>query len=437
MMRHSAPETGFVLIEVLIGAVLLATIVISTFTAFDASNRFTSNEQDRAQANAIAQQDQDRLRGMQVSQLDSLNQSRTITLNGTTFTVTSTGQFRSDTSGTSSCGAQSSADYIKTTSTVTWPAMGKTPPVVAESIITPPAGGVLIVQVINSTGAGVASMNVSGSGTAGSFSDTTGADGCAIFGGLNGGDYNVTVSQTGYVDKDGNATPPTGQQAVTVIPGSTATKTFYFDQAGTLNVTFQTHAYGNTSSWQAVNGDALVMFNTNMTYPGFRYFPNSSGTPGTPVAQLTASSLFPFTSTYTVYAGSCAANSPATVTSGGTANPSVTIPPGGTASTLLNLPALNVTVYQSNGTTALSGAKVTILDTGCTPNVRRTYTTNASGQIANPALPWGTYTVCEETTFYGGVLRHVSAPSAVTNSNLNGTTVKLVATSVAASGACP
>ena len=107
--------------------ILLALIVIGTFTAFDSSNRFTANEQDRSQASSLAQQDQDRLRGLQVSQLSTLNATRTVTLNGTTFTVTSTGQFQSDATGTSSCGGSGTADYIKTTSTVTWPAMGDHP----------------------------------------------------------------------------------------------------------------------------------------------------------------------------------------------------------------------------------------------------------------------------------------------------------------------
>ena len=49
---RAASEHGFAIIEVLISSVLLALIVIGTFTAFDSSNRFTANEQDRSQASS-------------------------------------------------------------------------------------------------------------------------------------------------------------------------------------------------------------------------------------------------------------------------------------------------------------------------------------------------------------------------------------------------
>ena len=55
--------------------------------------------------------------------------------------------------------------------------MGTTRPVVAESIVTPPAGGSLIVQVVDSQGNGVSNMAVTGSGQA-NLTGTTGANGC-------------------------------------------------------------------------------------------------------------------------------------------------------------------------------------------------------------------------------------------------------------------
>ncbi len=421
--RGAASERGFAIIEVLVSSIILALIVIGTFTAFDSSNRFTANEQDRSQASSIAQQDQDRLRGLQVSQLSNLNATRTVVLNGTTFTVTSTGQFESDASGTSSCGGSGTADYIKTTSTVTWPAMGATPPVVAESIITPPAGGSLIVQVVDASGDPVSGMTVSGSG-AGTLNGTTGPDGCVIFGGLNGGSYNVSVSESGYVDKDGNATPPVSQQAITVIPGSSATKTFYFDQAGAIQAYFSSKQYGGATNTN-VTGDTLVAFNNNMTYPGYRYF-GTAGTPDTP--PLVAPNIFPFPSTYTVYAGSCAADAPSAF---GATDPTILVPPGQTVTfggaSAINLPALNLVVHSGTGTTSpgslLSGSHVIITDTGCTPNVKRTFSTDSSGHISNPSLPYGTYTVCADALI-SSTRRYMSV-TGVANSNLSGTTVNL------------
>ncbi len=412
--------------EVLISSVLLAIIVIGTLTAFDSSNRFTANEQDRSQANTLAQQDEDRLRGLQIGQLSSLNSSRTVVLNGTPFTVTSTGQFVSDSTSTSSCGPGGSADYVKTTSTITWPAMGNTPPIVAESLITPPAGGSLIVQVIDSLGNGVANMGVTGSGQA-SLSGTTGSQGCSIFGGLAGGDYNVSVSQTGYVDKDGNTTPPINQQAVTVIPGSSATKTFYFDLAGQIQAHFTSKQYGVTNS--DVTGDTLVLLNNNMTYPGLRYF-GTVGSPDTP--PIVASNVFPFTSAYTVFGGSCAANQPSL--NGGT-DPSVTVPQGGLVSfggavptqAAIPLPSLNVTVFSGTSVTSpgsqLANAHVVItdVDSTCSTQAKRAYTTTAQGRISNPSLPYGNYTVCADAQI-STQRRYMilGTPTPIANNNLNG-----------------
>ena len=233
--------------------------------------------------------------------------------------------------------------------------MGTTPPVVAESIITPPAGGSLIVQVVDASGDPVSNMTVTGSG-AGTLSGTTGPDGCVIFGGLNPGSYNVSVSQSGYVDKDGNTTPPVNQQAVTVIPGSSATKTFYFDQAGAMQVYFSSKQYGGATNTN-VTGDTLVVFNNNMTYPGYRYF-GAAGTPDTP--PLVAPNIFPFPSTYTVYAGSCAADAPSAF--GGHRPddaPSTPARPSRSAAPVrarrqppINLPALNLVVHSGTGTSS-------------------------------------------------------------------------------------
>ncbi len=279
--------------------------------------------------------------------------------------------------------------------------MGNTPPVVAESIITPPAGGSLIVQVVDAAGDPVPNMTVAGSG-AGTLNGTTGADGCVIFGGLNAGSYNVAVSQSGYVDKDGNTTPPANQQAVTVIPGSSATKTFYFDQAGAMQAYFSSKQYGGATN-NNVTGDTLVVFNNNMTYPGYRYF-GSCRHAGHAAARRAKHLPLPV-DVHRVRRvvrrrrAKCVWRHrpddhreprPDRRVRRRRARPSLPI----------NLPAINLVVHSGTGTTSpgslLSGAHVVITDTGCTPNVKRTYSTDSSGHITNPSLPYGTYTVCAD-----------------------------------------
>ncbi len=422
------------LVEVVISAALLIVIAIGTLSAFDAAGRFTTDEQRHSQANALAQQDEDRLRAIPVSQLSGLNQTQYMTANGAPlascnantgtncFTVTSTGQFQTESTGSSSCSSNGSADFIRTTSTVTWPNIGTRLPVTAESVITPPAGGSLIVDVVDSQGNGVPNMTVAGSGPS-TLSATTGSNGCAIFAGLTGGNYNISVAQGGYVDKDGNSFPPPNQQTATVIEGSSVTKVFQFDRAGSIGTTF-TYGQGGTPT----NGDVITIANSNMTYPGLRTF----GTAGGYASSVTAVNVFPFQSGYTVYAGSCQADEPSA--NGGTDPLPVVVPQGGAApSVTIPLPTLNVTVA---GTILLpaAGATLVITDTGC--NVKRTLVVNPNGQLG-VALPYGTYTVCAAVTRLGQTT-HVQEANILNNSVVTATAVNLdLGSTSAGPGPCP
>lgn len=392
-------EGGATLIEVLVSSLCLALIAIGTLSAFDAAGRLSADEQHRSQANDLAQQDQDRLRSMTVAQLSSLNQTQTVTVGGNSFTITSTGQFVSDSTDTSSCNASTGgADYIKTTSTVTWPGMGSRPAVVAESEITPPIGGDLVVKVVDSQGNPVPNMTVTGTGVA-PVSSTTGTDGCSIFGGLNAGAENVSVSQAGYVDKDGNTSPPASQQATTIVAAATARKSFQYDRAGQITATFDTK-YGGIV--HASSADQLTMFNNNMTLPSFRW----AGTLSTYQSTQTATGMFPFTSAYTVYAGSCLSDAPSQ--NGQSSDPSVVVPQGGNAPVLLHLPAILLSVY--SGTLASHGSLVSkphviLTDQNCggspptqggSPAIEHVPTTTTTGSLADPGQPYGTYTVCAD-----------------------------------------
>ena len=90
----------------------------------------------------------------------------------------------------------------------------RAPPVLHQSTVAPPNGsisedhGALAVSVQNGQGQGIGGVGLTGSG-AGSFSGTTGANGCVIFGNLPEGNYTLTpVGSTGLVDRDGNPPGP-------------------------------------------------------------------------------------------------------------------------------------------------------------------------------------------------------------------------------------
>lgn len=385
-------ESGYALIEIMVSSILLVLVSVGVFGAFDASSRSTAEERHRARAHAIAESDLSRMRALRISSLSSLNQSRTVTQDGTPYTIVSRAEFITDATGTASCEAGvAQADYLKISSTVTWPSIGVRPPVYASSIVAPPNGsisansGSLAISVEDSQNVGIPGVGVSGSG-AGSFTGTTGPDGCVVIGNLPAGNYTVTVSGVafGMVDRDGNAPGPIN---TSVVAESTNTLVLQYDEPGSIPVTFTTVPYGGGAP-VASSADSIIAFNTGMM--SARAF----GTPGTQITQIDATSLFPFSSDYAVYAGTCEGDNP-------NLNPgpppstilSTLVPPGGSPPppTTIQLPALHLTV--TSGGIPVANATVKVRDTKCS-NFLRQFTTNAQGRLANPGLPYSDYEIC-------------------------------------------
>ena len=219
--RSTRPaEGGFALVEVLISAVIVLSASGAVFGLLTATAHSSAEERHRSEAYAVAQEDQARLRSLRVPTLDRLSQTRTVTLNGTPFTVESSGVFVNAKTGTPSCGQEtSSADYVKITSTVAWSSSGAHAPVTIQSIVTPPNGaldpthGTLTIFVEGANGEPMPGIGLSGSG-AGTFSGSTDSEGCAMFPDQPSGNYTLTPAAVGLVEKDGN-TP--GPQTVGVI----------------------------------------------------------------------------------------------------------------------------------------------------------------------------------------------------------------------------
>lgn len=437
-----AAEDGVSLIEVVISALLIGMIVIAMLSGFDQTQRASVEEQRHAQADALAQQDQDRMRGMSVAALLGPGLSPPpVTLDRAKYTIVSSAQFVSDTGGTPSCSSTgtSNADYVKTTSSVSWASMGVRKPVVEESLIAPPAGGSLVVQVQDPLGNPVPNMSVTATGTAGgttpSVSATTSAAGCAIFGGLGVGPYTVGATQAGpppWVDKDWNAAPT---QSASVTGSSTAKLPFVMAQAGGVSATFATNVpgVGQLASQQ----DRFVAFNPGMTSQSGV----TVGTAGQYRSTVT-SALQVFPTSYTVYAGSCTADQP-----GSTENPqSITVTPGqiSTPPAPLKAPAVLVHVYSGSSSSSPGSPinqplqDVTVTD-AC--NVKRRYSgaaltapTSSTGALVDPGEPYGRLTVCGDANI-GGQLYNTS--NTVSNSTFSTGTPTPLYEGVASQGSCP
>ena len=444
--RTTPPEeAGFALIEILISGVVAVIATGAVFTLMQATARTAGDQRKRTQAYAVAQEDQARLRAMRLPSLNRLNETRTVTVDGTEFTVVSTGTFANDVTGLLTCGnGTSSADYVKIASKVTWANMGATPPTEIRSIVAPPSGslkpnsGTLSFRITDAAEVGLAGIGLSGVG-AGTFSGTTDSSGCAVFPEQAAGAYTLTTSggATGIVDTNGK---PPGPRPITVNPGVTNTVTIHYGPGGAIPVNFKTRV--GSGSLFTSTADSIIAFNSGMEAGAMLV-----GTPGgTRVTSLEAKPVFPFTSAVTVYAGSCVENNPGT---GTPASASVVVPAGGTtAIQTVQLPALNLKVWtgknSSNPGSGYNGADVWIEDNDCDNSsgnpVTRRYDTNSSGNLPDPGLPWGTYDVCADDN--GGSSGRRNRANDVSVKNLSsGTTVNLYlgtgSGQVSESGRCP
>lgn len=448
--RLLSDQRGFTLIEGLVAGILLAAAMTATYGMLGASGRAEQDQRLRSQSYAIAQDDQSRLRSLRISQLMTLDQTRTVTQDGTDFTVRSVGQFVNDLSGTSSCDdGNSTADYIKISSTVDWSGGNGHSPTVIESIVAPPNGtfsadrGTLAVAVRDSQGNPVPGVPLALSGVG---SQTTGSNGCAQFLNVPEGDYTLTPSTaTGVVDKDGSAPGPL---TVSVVGQSTNTVALQYDNPGTVRVTFKTRIGGQILDSEA---DSIVVFNSGMTNGAV------FGTIGDEQPELTSGDLFPFASPDTVYAGNCSYNNP---NPDNIANPpaaaalaTVQIVKNQQATATIQLPALQLTVRNgtssSNPGSIVSNAAVTITDTQCTTSsggaVKRTYTNRTSGSptglvptgqsSVDPGMPYGVYNICA----YNGSRRNTltNVPIQTTSTDTSRTIYVGSGASGSTTGACP
>ena len=440
-------QEGFVLIEVLVSALIITIAAGGVLALITANTRSAADQRTHTAAYSIGQEDQARLRSMRISSLNRLEQEYPVVVGGRKYTVESSGVFVNNTKGTSSSctSGETSADYVRITSTVKWERMEGRKPVVIQSIVSPsngsldPSHGTLTVTTKTASGAALAGVGLSAS-SPGTFSGSTDSTGCANFADLPSGSYTVTVSASGFVDPQGTLSPWTATAGV--IPSTTQALTLYYDRPGTIPVKFK-YRVGSSGEFKAATADSVFVYNAEMPKGGV-----VRGTPGgTRTATVEATQLYPFKAADTVYAGSCETNNPNPNGENPAGAPGMTtglVPANGIAPAVeVQVPALNVTVT-SNGSTVVSGARVTITDEQCKDSsnnkIKRVYTTNGSGNQAattagaiEPGLPYGKYEVCASSGGRRIISTGVSAKSmtAATNLalNLNG--------SGSTSGSCP
>lgn len=431
--RIAAEQGGFALIEAMVAAVLLAAIALGTLAGIDGGSAVSALNRSRSVAAGLAEADQERMRSLTPDQLSNLRGQTTKQVGQISYTIASRADWVSDSSGTLSCTNDSSrADYLTITSTVTWPGMGALKPVVQRSLYAAPPGslgassGSAAIQVTDRAGAPLSGVGATMVGSQ-AFTDATGDNGCAVFGNVPAGSYQLTLTAAGYVDPSGSS-PLT--QSIAVVADQTRLFSFTMDVPAQVDVSFDTRV---GATWVPARTDAVAVTSAGLPAPGSRRFVSAGGAE---VTTVSATSLFPFTAGYAVYAGSCASAdprlAPTNLPNYFSTNPGqVTTAPGSTQALTIHLPAVNLLVKNFSGQT-LTNAHVTVTpsDSACTSRYPAQLT-NAAGALPAPGYPFGTYAICADDG-----ARH-RRTATIQNTNPLGTATTTVSLPSGTSSNCP
>jgi Tfp pilus assembly protein PilV len=424
--RAVASEDGDTLIEVLISALMVGLIVVAVLTGFNETDKVSQDERAHDQASVLAAESQEQLRSNPATALDVLASTPheySQVVGGTTYKVTQSAQFVNGSGEASGCSNSKNeteaSKYIEVTSSVAWTALGtKRAPVTQSSIITPPDGSALEVDVSN---LGSPELPVSGvTVSSGGVQTTTGAKGCVIYTAIAATTANVEAYKLGYVTPSGEHKVVANE--VSIAPNLITRYHVYLAAGGTITANF---AYKGA----AAKGDTFVAFNNKMgVNPEFEvgstqfafdsaeeYEPLTGTTTGgyaeTAVTAVkspyySTGDLFPFTSAWTVYAGDCTENNPAKY---GVKPGEATVPAGGNAIATVPTSYVTLNLYQgASGTTPVTTpqeVKITnlscvaqvptqVADNASKSNYEHRQMTTSAGHLEVPYQPFGESELC-------------------------------------------
>jgi type II secretory pathway pseudopilin PulG len=398
-------ESGWLMVEIMVGTVVLVIAGLGIYQGLDRASQASGQNRNRSVAAYLAQQDQERMRSLDTSVLvgyASTPNVRTVSVSGTNYTVTSNVAYANDSNGVSTgcTSASTLATYLKISSTVTDPT-GKNGSVKLDSLLSPrsdQAGAA--VQIVDRTGTnGVAGVPVT-LVEAPSLNGSTDSSGCLQFGFLRGTNYHVSFSKAGYVDKDGNNAVT--NQPITVVTGTSSLTQFTYDVGGALTASFR----DTTGSSNTARGRGFTVFQSGLSgnqersfMTGTSHTDASSATPQNGGSFTSPMTLFPFTSSYSVWAGTCDAAKPtsATYIRSGTVTPGNTVALSPTTNYLVE-PKVSITVQNktsSFGSYANLGTADVYVKDVCGATYGPIPYSGSSGIYAS-GFPFGALTVCAD-----------------------------------------
>lgn len=429
--------------EVVISAAVLLLVVLGIMAALDSVAGTAGANKARTVAAALAEKDQEELRSLKTADLNQIRSlipgPRTVTVDGVQYTIESDAVIVTDATGEDiSCSLEDgSGSFVRITSKVTSPMTGaKVKPVVISSIVAPePGSGTLVAKVVNAENRPVVNLPVQAIGPE-TKTKTTNEAGCAVFGAMTAGSYQVKVSQMGWVDPEGD------QEVIktaTVSAGTLTTVDFVYDLAATVNVEIRTR-YGSPVAVTPLDDAYSVVAAHTGILTGFRVFPEGAATRS---STHTLPRLFPFTSPYKLYSGRCDGVDPTlfSETYFGT-NPAAApkLQPGEIRNITLHEPAVNINATFS---TLSNGSRVVAYPRtpGCgDPAAYEMGTVVTGGAAQRPGLPFGTYDICVQFRRLSNNAWYRRTFTGIQNDNPGGTLtqdLQVATSSPSAAGTCP
>jgi Tfp pilus assembly protein PilV len=322
-------DDGFGLIEVMVSAVIVVALALGTLKLLDGAAQVSSNNRSRDIAAQLAQSEQDKIRQMPIAELAGGYHSSgpPVKVGNLTYDVVTDAEWVTDTGGPVTCSTSSSVAYLATSTSVTWPGMGKIKPVTADAIVDPGVAavgakkGALTVVLSRADGTGADGVTV----TVGGMSAVTDDSGCAVIGNIDPGPQTLTYANPNFVDKDSKVSV---SKPVTIGAGTIAQATGSYDNPGYITLTTPVDPSVNIPAYW--NGKYSIDHDSRTT-PTLFTVQGDTAQNGVPVKQ----GLYPFPSAYRWYAGDCTGNNPSKY---GGANQGDTFARGDNKSSVVDLP---------------------------------------------------------------------------------------------------
>ena len=337
-------DSGVSLVEVLVAMLVLAIVMTGVAYGLNQSMGLSRTSRDREAAANLVAQALDEARA--IPEFDDVADAEWAeTVNGVDFNVRRTVALQTDDDTPIPCsgGVAGFWRYKSVNVEVTWPNMVLPSPVTGDTLLVPPIGffdptlGNAAVQVLNAAAEPVYNARVQMDQLDGGGFETryTDSEGCVFVEGLTAGEWEFTVSRSGYVDQEGNTEP---QQVVGVAARSTTSLQFDLDESATIVADLPDGAASSVP---------ITLANTHLQPLGTAVI-DGSGDP------RTIADLYPFEAGYQLWTGECSDADPEGVMPDGepyypddpatTRGDAVTVTGGETSTTSVPMARVDITI---------------------------------------------------------------------------------------------